>query len=51
MILSIILGVTIDTHTWITYLQESEADHIVGVDCDCVREKGPDEEHFISLTT
>ena len=38
MILSVILGVTVDTPMWITHLRESEANHIVVLDYECMGE-------------
>ncbi|WP_298824727.1 hypothetical protein [uncultured Planococcus sp.] len=38
MILSVILGVTVDAPMWIAHLSESEANHIVVLDYDYVGE-------------
>lgn len=38
MILSVILGITVDTPMWIAHLSESEADHIVVLDYDYMGE-------------
>lgn len=38
MILSVILGVTVDTPMWIEHLRESEADHIMVLDYNYTRE-------------